>query len=348
MTRLRAIPASLAILAIALSLAGLACLLPDNPYQRWQLLHGTMFDEARWIYERCHYDPAPIDIAVIGSSRTRQGVNAPRLQAELAARGIRVNVVNFSVLSPGRGTDLAIVKEVVATKHPRLIILGIQEKPDRNGHAAYKYLADAATIVHPGFGREFGYLADVGYLPFRQLRLFLARLAPGQSGLRAKFDPALYAGSTVDTTGTTRVDGEVKFKGDDPAPEDLLYEEKQGWEARKGSDDSLPKALRDYAVADERRYVALITSLAKADGAKVAFLYVPYFGGPSVPFNPQIYQGLGPIWSADFVSDHPEWYADVVHLTRTGARSLTDWLVAPVAATLAASPPEAPAGAAHP
>jgi len=65
------------ILATASLTAAIACALPDNAYQRWQLLDGTIHRNCAGIYERCHFDPTPIDVAFIGPSRTAEGVNAP-------------------------------------------------------------------------------------------------------------------------------------------------------------------------------------------------------------------------------------------------------------------------------
>jgi hypothetical protein len=338
MGRLHPLRATVLVLAAALAMAGAACLAPDNPYQRWQLLNGTIFDNARWIYERCHFDPAPIDIAFLGPSRTKQGVNAPQLEAALAARGISAHVVNFAILSPGRGADYAILEELLKTKKPRLIVVGVQESPDRDEHDAYRYLPPAGAILRPGLWRRLSYFPDVAYLPYRQLRLALAWALPAASGLSPQFVPKDYAGSAVDTTGGSINEGAAIINADIAAPPSTLIQASRRFRDRQEAHRPRSARARAVLLADDRAYMTTMLDLARRRGVKVAFLFIPYFEGPAQPETPRIYEGLGPVWNAAFVSDHADWWADFIHLSRAGATHLTDWLVGPVASALAGEP----------
>jgi hypothetical protein len=104
------------VLAVAVACAVGACFLPQNVYQRWQLLDGTIHANARWIYERISFDPAPIDVVLLGPSRMGSAVNAPRLAEALKARGLPSNVVNFSLPEEGRNTNWAVAEELFAKK----------------------------------------------------------------------------------------------------------------------------------------------------------------------------------------------------------------------------------------
>src|ERR1700750_2377233 len=66
MGRLHPLRSFVAVLAIAVAVASAVCSLPENAYQRWQLLDGTIHGRSRWIYERIHFDPRPIDVAIVG------------------------------------------------------------------------------------------------------------------------------------------------------------------------------------------------------------------------------------------------------------------------------------------
>ena len=158
------------ILAVAMGCAIVACLLPENPYQRWQLLDGTIHANARWIYERSRFDPTPIDVVFLGPSRIKQGVNAPQLEPGARGAGLPANVVNFALPENGRNINLAIAKVLFAYKQPKLVILGVIEKPSRFGHSAFKYVADREAIFDPGYLADFDYVSDLIYLPFRQMR----------------------------------------------------------------------------------------------------------------------------------------------------------------------------------
>jgi hypothetical protein len=194
MRMLHADRAAWMLLLITFGLAVGAALLPDEPYQRWSLLDGTIQANARWIYERAHFDPTPIDVVFVGPSRMEMGVDAPLLSEELARRGLPSHVINASLPEEGRNIEDVIVREILRDKHPKLVVLGVMEKPSRFGHPAFKYVAPASMVVDPGYVTDFNYLSDLVYLPYRQLRLFVARIAPGLSGFPERFDPASYRG----------------------------------------------------------------------------------------------------------------------------------------------------------
>ncbi len=336
MVPLRAFRKTVIVLAVAFACAVLAAILPGNAYQRWQLLDGTIHANARWIYERTHFDPAPLDVVFLGPSRMGAGVNAPRLAADLAARGVAANVVNFSLPETGRNTNWAVAEEVFAAKKPKLVVLGVTEKPSRFGHAAFKYVAPSGAIADPGYPGDWNYFSDLIYLPYRQMRLFAADRLPGGLGLATDFDPARYRGSSVDTTGSVVLpDGRIKDGERPGSPEDLARD------ARKlvagNHPPLLPASLADLEFGDERHYTRAIAELARRNGAQVAFLFLPFYTGPHELKDVQeraFYEQFGPVLDAGFVAPHAEWFADAAHLARGGANALTDWLAGPVAQLL--------------
>jgi hypothetical protein len=333
MVPLRAFRKTMTILAAALGCAIVASMLPENPYQRWQLLDGTIQARARWIYERCRFDPTPIDVVFLGPSRMEAGVDAPRLAEALKARGLPANVVNFSLPEAGRNINFAVAKELFAHKQPKLVILGVTEKPSRFGHPAFKYVADRASIADPGFIGDFDYFSDLVYLPFREMRLFAANLLPGGAGLAKEFDAANYRGPSVDTTGSVVLpDGKIK-EGELPASAAELT---RGVKKLEGGmhPPILPTKFADLEFGDERFYIRQIVDLAKEHGAQVAFLFLPFYTGPDDIQEIQFYRQFGPVINASFIATHADWFADYGHLTRGGAHILTDWLVDPVAALL--------------
>src|SRR5579863_9723016 len=136
----------LAAFALALVLLAAVCLLPENGYQRWQL-QTIMDDRLRWIYERIHFDPKPIDIAIIGPSRVQLGFSAAAIEDKLAQNGKHPNVVNLAFPGAGRNIQWAIVHELFKTKSPKAIVLEVEDKPYPFGSFAFKYVAPAEAIV---------------------------------------------------------------------------------------------------------------------------------------------------------------------------------------------------------
>lgn len=333
MKRLRSTRTVLAILGVSLLCGVGAAMLPDNPYQRAQLLDETIHRKSRWIYERSHFDPAPIDVMVVGPSRIGAAVNAPRLGEALAARGLPANVVNFSFPENGRDINYAVLEEVLETKRPKLVILGVVERPGRFGHSAFKYMARSGLIANPGYATNLNYPSNLIYLPFRQMKLFVAGIAPGYMGLSKRFDPKAYLGSTYDTTGDVHLpDGTVR-EGDVPASAAELDRGVRKLEATMDP-RVLPESMADLEFGDDRTNVRRMAALAKRHGVKLAFLSLPYYSGPTTIQEEPFYRQYGPVWNGGFVSPRADLFMDYAHLTSGGARVVTDWLAPRVAAEL--------------
>jgi hypothetical protein len=322
-----------AILGGALAFGVAASLLPDNAYQRWQLLDGTIHARARWIYERVHFDQTPIDVAFIGPSRVGQGISAPRLEADLAAQGRPAHVVNFSLPEDGRDINYTIARELFSAKSPKLLVIGVVEKPSRFGHPAFKYIADRSDVIWPGYVMDFNYFSNLIYLPYRQMRLFMAKLWPASQDFSTTFNPSRYAGESVDTTGSVVLpDGSIK-EGERPAPAAELNRGVRKLEHGMHP-PILPDQFRDTEFGAERNNIRRIAALARAHGTQVVFVFIPYFTGPTTVQEQAFYGQYGPVWNAGFLRNHAELYADYGHLTRTGAYQLTDWLSGPIAKIL--------------
>lgn len=330
MRGLRAFRKTLAILGIALAIGVGLTLLPENPYQRWRLLDGTIHARSKWIYERIHFDPEPLDVVFIGPSRVEAAVDAPRISRALAAQGLPSNVVNFSLPEGGRNINHAVFDELLKAKRPQLIVIGVIEKPSRFGHPAYKYVAPRELIANPGYPTNIKFPTDLLYLPYRQAKLFGGWLAPGTMGPPTAFEPADYPGHSVDTTGDKILpDGRLKV-GSRPAD---MKELRRGVDKleRGMNPPILPADLADLEFGDERHFIRQITARAKTENIKVAFLFLPYYTGPHTMQEEAFYRQYGPIWNAGFVSERADLYADYGHLTSAGADILSDWLVAPIA-----------------
>ena len=91
----------LTVLLLVLALFAGTVALPHNPYIRYQMLRNTLHERAQWIYERTHFDPTPIDIIVVGPSRSASAIDAPLLSQLLSDRlGRPIHTVNLTTHSP--------------------------------------------------------------------------------------------------------------------------------------------------------------------------------------------------------------------------------------------------------
>lgn len=315
----------LAVLGVALLGAMAVSALPDNEYQRFSSLEKTIQNRLRWIYERTHYDATPIDVAFLGPSRGGAAVSAPRVEAALAARGVEARVVNFSLPENGRDLHWVIQKQLLSQKAPRLLVIAVAEKPGRLGHPAYKYVAPASAVIDPGYIGNLNYLQNLIYLPYRQMRLFAARLLPGVFELRDRFDPARYAGTQFDSTVSFRTGDGIWVERDKIVPRGELEAGKARYEAGVNPPVLGPR-FADQEFGNERAYIRRMVAAAEARGIKVVFLFLPYFEGPAEVQERAFYEAQGPLLDAHFVSSHDEWFSDVAHLNHDGALVVSNWL----------------------
>ena len=268
------------------------------------------------------------------------GGQRPAARGQLRAAGTPANVVNFSLPETGRNVNWSIAEQVFAEKRPKLVVLGVIEKPSRFGHSAFKYLARSSDVADPGYLGDINYLADLVYLPFRQMRLFAADWLPGGLGLAKSFDPAHYKGSSVDTTGSVVLpDGRIK-NGETPGSHDELVRGVTKLDA--GSHP--PNSARQPRRRRVRRRAPLRPEdrRARREQRRQGGLPVPALLQRAEP--PRRRPGIaalrkfGPVLDAGFLSTRAEWYADYAHLDRDGSNALTDWLADPIARLLVDRP----------
>ena len=327
MVRFAATPRLLGAFAAAFVLAVLACLLPELAYQRWHQLDGT--DQARLgvAYDRIAYNDAPIDVAIFGPSRIGAAVDATRLAAGLAAAGHPLTVTNFAVPEEGRDTHWLLLRELLARKRPKLVVITVIEQPTRFGHPAYKVMAPVRDVLDPAYFPNFSWPRNLMYLPFRQMKLFAARLFPAALARPATWDPA------------RRVADPTFFRGPEPRTD-------VGWLRMRANTFramSRPRLFgpdfADREYGSERTYTARMAREARAAGARVVFLYMPYYTGPAMVQERAHYAALGPLIDAGWIAAQDEYYWNVGHLNARGSAAFTDWLAPRLVAQLAPAAP---------
>ena len=260
-----------AALGVAFVLSAATCLLPENAYQRWQLL-PFMNDRLRWIYERLNFDPRPIDIAIIGPSRVQLGLSAQAVEEDLARKGKHANVANLAFPGAGRDIQWAVAQELFRTKSPKVVVVEVEAEPYPFGSFAFKYVAPAKEIVFPPTPFLHNFLYNVGYLPIRNLTLFGADLFPGVFGLSKRFDPERYAQSRSDYTTSFIGDLGTLVDMEHPVSRAKLLAEKP---ETLDHDTVLGRAMTRINGGEDRLYVRKIAEEAKAHGAKLIFAYFP-------------------------------------------------------------------------
>lgn len=317
----------LVMLLVAVGTAALLMALPTQPYLRFQSLKDTIYNRATWIYERIHFDEAPIDVVFVGSSRTGAGVYPTLLEPALAARGYNVRVVNFAL--PATGFDIrdTILREVFAARDGvKLVVFDVSEVFPRDGHEAFGDIAPVGEILSAPLIVNRNLPEHIARLPIRQLGLGIASLAPEAFGYRSQFDPAAYPGTTIDPRSLLKFEDDLTKLGTPEHAQKLEQQSKQRY--RSVTPPLLPDSLSWVEFGVSQSYIRDIAALTKAEGAEIAFLFLPFYKGPDAPREAAWLSGFGPVLNAAFMKDDPRNYEDSGHSAASPEvkAMLTAWL----------------------
>ena len=311
-------------------------LLPHDPYIRYQTMQGTIFERATWMYERLHFDPAPVDIVLVGSSRTARGIDPGALEAALAAKHLPQRVVNLSLAASGYDLQLTLAREALETRQVKLLVVSLVEQFPRDGHQAFADLANAGDIVASPWLVNRNFVPNLLRLPIRQLQLMVKSWMPKAFGLHADFDPEIYRLATADPRFAPLTEAAL------PKTEEQIaeLEAESKFRHRDLTLPVLPESLSWIEFGMTQSYIKQLAALAKAEGAKLVFLYLPFYKGYERPFEQHWLEQFGPVLSADFLMSDPDNYGgDVAHASRKGTALLTAWLADALAPVLKEAAP---------
>jgi hypothetical protein len=314
------------VLAGAFLLAIATTFLPSDPYQRFQLLDGTLYANARWSYERIHFDPRPIDVAIVGDSRTAVGLDPRLVEQRLAADGVPAHVVNMSLMGDGRDSQWVFVQELLKARRPKVIVISVNDHPYPWGHDSFRYIAPASEVWREAFHGLHDTRKDLVYLPFRQVYLFAARLAPGAFHLSRQFEvPAYNPGQDKYPVRHRNEIGQVIDTSLTPSRDVLLGQLKDNaLESARRS--RMPNAVRAITDADDQVFTKLIAQDAAAHGVKLLFVYQPPFQRPSSVGSWNFYSKFGAMQDNSDLSSRDRIYFDWSHFNTVGARIVSERL----------------------
>lgn len=282
-------------LAVAAALLVGAALTPHDPYYRWQELETKFSRKGDWIFERLHFDPAPIDVALIGTSRTANGISGPDVEeAFCEATGRRLRVVNLGYAGLGRDIEYAIAKEAAASKKPRLLLVEVNEFELRTQHESFIVVAEPIDLLAAPLLVNSSYVSNLGRLPGRQLSLFIKTLA-GTPNVRKTFDPATYDPRADDRTRAyTMLDGTKRSRFVRVPKKELEKELRARRRDKKNAE--LPRALEPLGYNVARHYLNRIERIATIHGGSVQYVFLPAYKDPAMPEDNRRKLGIeGPI-----------------------------------------------------
>ena len=311
----------------------LSVFLPHSRYIRYQQFDQSDFFKLRWVYERIHFDPTPIDVAIIGSSRIESALSAPELAASLSQKlGRPIHVVNLGVPWEGPNLHFVVAKELLLS-HPetKLILLSVVER-ENNSHPAFRYVSDASDILLAPLWINHSYAEDAAFLPYRQMSYFVQSLVPSWFGESSRFRGD-YFGTDFDTTESFYIPtGKLVDRYHVASPQELavdvagreagLFDANGYW--------SPPSSWQRLNNPIEPVYVARIAALAKLHRTTLVFMHLPLYASRPGQYGHAAYEQIGPLLDAQKFSDNPHFYADGGHFNRYGTEKISPWLASEI------------------
>jgi len=314
---LRLIGVLCAALGVALVLNAAVCLLPENDYQRWQL-QDVMDGRLRWIYERIHFDPKPINVAILGASRAELGLSAAAIEKRLATLGKNVNVVNFALPGSGRDIQWTVLEELLKAKSPKVVVIEVDDQPYPFGHFMFKDIAPAEAISFPPTPFLHNYLYNITHLPIRKLTLFGANLFPDMFGLPKTFDSEHYAQTRTDyTTSFTYLGKMIDMERRVPR-ERLLAQARDQF-----PHTFVARALTRINGGEDHLYMRKIADAAKAHGTQLVFVFIPAFNGAQTISDLDFLKQFGPVLNYGDLAQRDDLYENWSHLNHAGALTVS-------------------------
>lgn len=293
--------------------------LPDNRYVRFKNLTEPEVVKAGWIYERIHFDPTPIDVVFVGTSRAVAGIDSRIVEQSCHDEGGRYcSSVNFAMLHLGRNLHWLLAREVIESRKPRLLVVEVQETEYRALHPAFSYLADESDLVAAPVVINTSYFTDLGRLPARQISLFAESAAPGLFDIHTEFDPGHYQGAHWDDTDK------------DPSrvvSDEQLESERAHMASIEGAKVRLPGRLQQLEYRANVIYLERFLDLARRNNIEIIFMYLPMYHDTKPPLFANVYDKYGATWWVPReIRDHHELWRDVNHLNFAGASALSTFI----------------------
>lgn len=308
--------ATLAFLAILVAL-------PHQKYLRYQALEIGAYSKSKWIYERIHFDPANIDIAFLGTSHTLNGIDSGILSAKLSQlTGRTVVATNLAIPHYGRDMHLALGRELLSKRRPKVLVIEIRESEVRDSHPATHYLADRSELITAPLLVNMRYAGNLARLPYRQGHLFLKTMMPSVFGAQHRFDPKTYSGTHLNYTLRSR----TGLPRSQATPQAELVTLRQAADVKGQFKLARTNPLKTFLY-----YNANFTNLrrlvaeSRAADVQVLFLYLPNHGSASRPVDWLVYESMAPVVYPDLQSLYAAnvWF-DLGHLNADGAIKLSN------------------------
>ena len=285
--------------------AAVLFIVPYSDEFAYHYIEHDCYNHGAWIYDRINHNPAPVDVAFIGSSHTLHAIQEKKMEK---LRELNLHVVNLGYCRYGRNIEFSILKMLLKHKSPKLIVIEVHEDEEKNSHDIFPYLAETEDLLLTPtlFNRD--YFSDLFHGGSARLEFFKAKYI-----FRKKYpDPTseLYGYAATDRIAT-------EFE---------LDENSRLWQKRLSHTnlEKIEKVQLKYPFA----YLEKMICLIKEKNIPIQFVYLPDSGSKlKNPKHSSFYQDIASLLipPQTIFNDRSNWM-DASHLNDNGSEILSIWL----------------------
>lgn len=258
-----------------------------------------------YIYNRIFEDTTPVDIALIGTSRTINGLMDTLMSRRLTEAHYfddSVHVANLGYCRFGNELPMIIAQDLFSRKKPSIVLIEISERFGVSSHPMYPYFASTSELfAAPSYANQSA-LSNL-------YNGFLVRVTQTRSELFG-FEHEVVSTPPYGYRGYPDSADPASLKDPDIQPANL-----QG-------------AWRSIQTTYVRAWIQSLVELCKANGSKVFFVYMPSFHDQPTPLEGMdFYQKLAPVWIIDrnMIGSRSCWREND-HFNDKGAYIFSEWL----------------------
>lgn len=280
-------------------------MLPYSKEFAYHYIENDCYDHGSWIYDRINHNPAPIDVAFIGSSHTIHAIQDKKIEELL---GQDIHIANLGYCRYGRNIEYLILKMLLKHKSPKLIVLEVHEDEEKNSHDIFPYLADKKDLLFPPTPLDRDYFSDLFYGGSARLEYFKACYIFRKS--YPEPSPELYGYAATDR----QVSGAE------------LEENKSVWKNRLSQIN--PEIIENIQAKFPLAYLNEMVEILQKKSIPFMIIYLPESGSSlQKPKYASLYQDLAPlIIPPQSIFDDPSNWMDASHLNDKGSEILSTWL----------------------
>jgi hypothetical protein len=283
-------------------------IMPLDKQYAYHFLRNECNDKGAWIYDRIFINPHPVDMAFIGSSRTKASVMEAAAEDDFRKMGMNISVANLGYCRWGRNLDYTIAKDLLTHKKVRYLIVELHEEEERLSHIDFAYVADSKDVLNPVLFFNQEVFKDYYHALAIRFEIFKKNLLQIRPRFPINNDDHGYGYSMQQA---------------DTAYLSMILRNRR--ERKQYVDTKFEKWIN---IKYPLKYIEKIATMADAKGCKVFFLYLPGYSADQQPVHAFDYcMKFGPVFIIpDSIQNNRANWRDDAHFNDSGASKMMRWL----------------------